>query len=365
MTNKPKTSTVATFDVTYLQYIDKDSNATQALPKFAQDTNTLLDLYKRMSFLRMMDKKAVNLQRTGKMGTYPSAQGQEAVFTGVGYALQDDDVYAPYYRDHGVLIEHGVSPTDILRYWGGDERGSDFQAPQAREDFPTSVPIGTQCLHATGIAYAIKYRQQKRAVATMIGEGGTSEGDFYEAINAAGVWQLPLVFFVNNNQWAISVPVHYQTACKTFAQKAIAGGFEGMQVDGNDIVAVIDAAQYAFDKARNGGGPTLIETISHRLADHTTADDASRYRDSHYPGALKEAWKEEPILRLGVYLEKQGVWSKDKEAELQQQLSAQLDKHVNEYVNSKPDKATAIFDHLFATLPDACKAQYNQIGKHE
>lgn len=345
---KAKLQPVASFAVNFLQYINDTNTAVQALPAFATDEK-LLALYRKMSFVRALDNKAVNLQRTGKMGTYPSSQGQEAVSIGLGDAMHDDDVFCTYYRDQGALIERGVTPAEILAYWGGDERGSDFQHKNAKEDFPICVPIAGQCLHATGVAYAIQYRKQQRAVVTTIGEGGTSKGDFYEALNLAGDWNLPVVFVVNNNQWAISVPRDKQTRCKTIAQKAIAAGFTGLQVDGNDIVAVRQAVSDAIEKARSGGGPTLIEAITYRLCDHTTADDASRYTPAE---EKKAAWKKEPIARLGHFLEAKGVWSKEKEAALQTELRTQVNDAVDDYLSATPPKATDMFDYLYEQLPD-------------
>jgi 2-oxoisovalerate dehydrogenase E1 component alpha subunit len=349
--------TIASFDIQYLRFLDENSKPTQNFPDFANDPGTLLSLYKKMALTRALDNKAINLQRTGKMGTYPSTQGQEAVGVGTGSALNKDDVYCPYYRESGALLQRGVSMTEILAIWGGDERGNLFK--HAQQDFPTCVPIATQCLHAAGVAYAMKYRKEKRAVVTSIGEGGTSKGDFYEAMNFAGVHHLPVVFVVNNNQWAISVPRDIQTGAKTIAQKAIAAGIEGIQVDGNDVIAVRKAVLDALEKARNGKGPTLIEAITYRLCDHTTADDASRYQP---PEEVKAAWKIEPIARLAHYLESQGLWSKEKETELQQQCSAEVEKAVQSYLAIPKDKPEAMFDSLYAELPEALLDQRDEAG---
>lgn len=357
-TASPQLTKLADFSISRLQFLNEHYEVTQELPEFATP-ETLLHLYKVMTLVRALDNKAVNLQRQGKMGTYAAAKGQEAVGVGIGHALQQTDVFCTYYRDQAALIQRGVKPSDVLGYWGGDERASLFEGSPCQEDLPVCVPIAGQCLHATGIAYAIKYRKEKRAVATTIGEGGTSKGDFYEAMNLAGAWNLPLVFIVNNNQWAISVPRGAQTHTATIAQKAIAAGFEGLQVDGNDVIAVRYAVAQALEKARNGGGPTLIEATTYRLCDHTTADDASRYVPKEQ---LQEAWKKEPIARLGYYLEAQGLWSKEQEATLQEDVALQVEKAVEEYQNRPADPPTAMFDHLYATLPDALADQYEQVG---
>ncbi len=351
MTIKPVLKTVAEFHIDFLQFLDENSQVTQPLPEFATP-EILLRLYKQMTLTRVLDKKAVNLQRIGKMGTYPSSLGQEAVSVGTGYALKKTDVLCPYYRDQGVLLQRGVKMSEILLSWAGDERGHAFT--NDAEDFPLAIPIATQCLHAAGVAFAIKHRQEKRAVLTNIGEGGTSKGDFYEALNVAGAWTLPLVFVVNNNQWAISVARDQQTHCQTIAQKAIAGGIPGIQVDGNDIIAVVYAVTEALQKARAGLGPTLIECITYRLCDHTTADDASRYRPE---ADYQAAWEKEPIRRLGYYLENLSLWSKEQEQQLQTDCSDVVEKAVTVFLNTKPAAITDIIDYTFATLPDALLEQ--------
>lgn len=353
-------TTVANFTVDFLQFIDEQHQLTQPLPAFA-DPETLLKMYRDMSLTRALDNKAIKLQRTGQMGTYPSSQGQEAIGVGIGHGMKPVDIFCPYYRDQGTFLVRGVKASEILAYWGGDERGSDFTGEHCRDDFPVCVPIAGQCLHAAGVAFAVKYRQQQRAVVTICGEGGTSKGDFYEAMNLAGTWQLPLVFIVNNNQWAISVPRGMQTGAQTIAQKAIAAGFKGHQVDGNDIVAVTDAIQQATAKARDGGGPTLIEALSYRLCDHTTADDANRYRPAD---ELKDAWKKEPVARLGYYLEAEGLWSRDKESELQKTITEEVDAAVDEYLNYQKPKNTDMFDYLYAKLPEALYDQRDELGEN-
>ncbi len=357
MTEKMKLKSIAQFAIHFLQYLDANHQPTQAFPEFATPER-LLSLYRSMALTRALDHRAVNLQRVGKMGTYPSSLGQEAVGVGVGDAMHKDDVYCPYYRDQATFLMRGVKPSQILLYWGGDERGSIFI--ENKEDLPTSIPIATQCLHAAGVAFALKYRKQKRAALTMLGDGGTSRGDFYEAMNLAGEWNLPLVFVVNNNQWAISVPRSKQTAAQTIAQKAIAAGFDGIQVDGNDVIAVRHAVSEALQKAREGRGPTLIEAITYRLCDHTTADDMTRYSKEE---DRKEAWHFEPIARLGYYLEAQNLWSKEKEAQLQQELRLEIEKAVEEYLNVTPPKATDIIDYLYQEIPEALLDQKDALGE--
>ncbi len=345
-------STVAQFSVEHVQYLNQDSVLSQDAPSFAKEPENLIYLYQQMVKTRSFDTKAINLQRTGKMGTYASCLGQEAVFVGYGHAMQQTDVLVPYYRDYGAQFQRGVKMAEVLRYWGGDERGNDFA--ECREDFSFSVPIASQLLHATGVAHAFKYRQQARAVVTTCGEGGTSEGDFYEAINLAGDWHLPVVFVVNNNQWAISVPRNIQTGAQTIAQKAIAAGIPGIQVDGNDVIAMREVADQALTRARNGEGPTLIEAITYRLCDHTTADDASRYRPKE---ELDLAWQQEPIKRLRTYLTNNNIWDDSKEQVLQSLCSQEVEQAVADYLATPKQPSSAMFDYLYAELPEAYQQQ--------
>jgi 2-oxoisovalerate dehydrogenase E1 component alpha subunit len=350
-----KLKTIASFIVPYLQYLDEHSQPTQSFPEFATP-EFLLEIYKRMTLLRVFDTQMVNCHRTGKIGTFPSSLGQEGVFIPVGMAMDAEDVFCPFYRDHGVMIQRGYQLETILAYWAGDERGNASSA--AKQDFPICVPIATQCLHATGVAYAIKYRKEKRVVVTEIGDGGTSKGDFYEALNLAGAWQLPIVFVIDNNQWAISVPRQKQTACETLAQKAIAAGLDCIQVDGNDPIAMLDVMQKALNQARNGGKATVIEAMTYRLADHTTVDDASRYSDAE---EKKAAWKKEPIARLAYYLESQQLWDREQDAQLHHDCKVQVEQAIEHYFAREKQSPESMFDFMYETLPDAYIDQRNDL----
>lgn len=355
-------STVASFEIPHIQLLNEDAKPVNDLPDFAQDAEVMKKLYKDMHFLRAMDAKAIAMQRIGRMRTYPGALGQEAVGVGAGSCLTKDDVLVPYYRGTGTMIQKGIKPHEILLYWGGDERGSDYQDPNCKDDFPIAVPIATQILHAAGVASAIKMRGQKgRAVLTEIGEGGTSEGEFYEGINVAGAWNLPMVVVVNNNHWAISVRPDEQTSCETFAQKGIAAGIEVIQVDGNDVIAVKDVINKALDKARNGGGPTLVEAVTYRLCDHTTADDASRYHDQD---THDKAWDTEPLKRLKQYMINVGHASEEELDALEAMCKGEVDKEVEvyfDYLENKPQPATAMFDYLYDTLPEKTVPQREEV----
>lgn len=343
---------VANFSVEYLQFINAEGKVLQDLPAFAKDTNELLKCYRMMVLVRTFDAKAVALQRTGKLGTFAATTGQEAVSVALGSAMHKNDVLCPAYREYGAQLQRGVKMSDLLAYWGGDERGNDFGSDN--HDFPIAVPIGTQTLHAVGASYAFKLRKQPRVAVSVCGDGATSQGDFYEAMNLAGDWQLPVIFVVNNNQWAISIPRSAQTRAQTLAQKAIAAGFNGIQVDGNDFIALRYAFDQALVQARKGDGPTLIEAITYRLCDHTTADDASRYRAQ---AELEGAWKCEPIARLRDYLIKEKMWSEQQDAELQKECTQKVEAAVADYQAMQPEPVTAMFDYLYAELPESLVSQ--------
>lgn len=343
---------VASFEISYNRFLDPGGSATQPLPPFAEDREALVALYRAMVLTRTFDAKAIALQRTGRLGTFASSLGQEAVMVGVGAAMTAEDVLVPSFREHGTQMMRGVTMTELLLYWGGDERGSDFAGP--RQDFPTCVPVGTHVPHAAGVALALKLRGEARAVVCVFGDGATSKGDVYEAMNLAGVWALPAVFVINNNQWAISVPRSAQSAAETLAQKAIACGFAGEQVDGNDVVAVRFAMENALEKARAGGGPHLIEAVTYRLSDHTTADDASRYRDDE---AVAKHWKEDPVARLRQHLTEAHGWSKADEEALIEACTAEVEAAAEAYLATPPQPPEAMFDTLHAELPAALAGQ--------
>jgi len=343
---------VAKFEIRYSQFLDPGGKVVQPLPRFASDPQFLVKLYRWMVLMRIYDAKAIALQRTGQLGTFASLVGNEAVETGIGTAMAQDDVFLMTYRENGVQLIRGVTMKELFIYWGGDERGSAFAGP--RKDFAVCITIAAQVLHTVGVAYAMKLRREPRVAVCTLGDGGTSKGDFYEGINAAGAWRLPAVFVVTNNQWAISVPRRAQSAAQTLAQKAIAGGFEGVQVDGNDVIAVRHAMDEALSKARAGGGPTLIEALTYRLSDHTTADDATRYRS---PDELAEAWKAEPLSRLRAYLTSCGAWDKAREDALLKECNEQVQAAAQAYLDTPAVGPECMFDHLYARLPAALEKQ--------
>jgi 2-oxoisovalerate dehydrogenase E1 component alpha subunit len=316
------------------------------LPPFAQQPDELVALYRGMVLTRTFDAKAIALQRTGRLGTYASSLGQEAVSVGIAAAMRPGDVLLPSFREHGAQLWRGVTMKELFLYWGGDERGNDFAGP--RQDFPNCVPVGSHAPHAVGVALAFRLRAEKRAAVCVFGDGATSKGDVTEALNMAGVWKAPVVFVVNNNGWAISVPVAKQTAAATLAQKAIAAGIPGEQVDGNDIIAVRAVVSRALDRADRGEGPTLIEAVTYRLSDHTTADDASRYRND---SEVSPHWHAEPIARLRNYMTRNGLWDKNKEDALLREYNAALEQATADYLAMPPQSAETAFEQTYARLP--------------
>jgi pyruvate dehydrogenase E1 component alpha subunit len=343
---------VAQFSIDFTRYLEPDGTVRGKLPEFAADPANLVALYCAMLLTRAFDAKAVALQRTGRLGTFASSLGQEAVGVGAASAMAADDVLLPSFREHGAQLWRGVTPLELLLFWGGDERGSDFAGP--REDFPICVPVASHVPHAAGVALAMKLRKEARAALCIIGDGATSKGDFYEALNLAGVWRLPLVVLIANNQWAISVPRAAQSAAETLAQKAIAAGIPGEQVDGNDVVAVRDGVGRALARARAGEGASLIEALTYRLSDHTTADDARRYRDD---AEVSAQWHGEPIARLRHYLTNQGIWTRDQEEAALAHAAAEIDQAADAYLATPPQPVSAMFDYLFAKLPAPLAAQ--------
>jgi len=346
---------VGRFEIESRQFLDPDGHVVQPLPAFTRDAQVLTAMYSNMVLARSFDQKMLALQRTGQLGTFASCVGKEAVDVGVTSVMRPEDTLLVTYRETAAQLMRGVSMLELLLYWGGDERGSNFAVPRA--DFPLCITIASHCCHAVGVAYAYKLRREPRVAVCMIGDGATSKGEFYEGLNGAGTSHLPLVFIVTNNQWAISVSRKTQSAAATLAQKAIAAGIPGIQVDGNDLIAVRQAAEEAIERARSGDGPSLIEAVSYRLADHTTADDASRYRSAD---ELADAWNREPIDRLRKYLLERGAWSKAEEEALLRSCAEQVQEAAQAYLAHPTPGAEQMFDCLYATLPAAYVEQRKQ-----
>jgi pyruvate dehydrogenase E1 component alpha subunit len=342
------------FSIEKLSIIDENGKADKkVMPEISDDM--LKKMYQFMVQERIMDDRILKLQREGRCGTYASCLGQEAVQVGASLAMQDDDWMFPYFRDLGSIIVRKFPVSQYLRYWMGDQRG--MQVPDGQNNFMVCIPVGTQTLHAVGAAFALKARKEKSAVVVFFGDGATSEGDFHEAMNFAGVWKLPIVFVCQNNQYAISVPLRMQTASQTLAQKAIAYGFDGIQVDGNDVVSVYSAVRSALEKARDGKGPTFVECLTYRIGDHTTSDDASRYRSQ---GEV-DAWKrKDPIERMKKFLDSKGIWSADFENNVRDDAVEKADIDVKDAESAQPEKLDEIFSFTYAQMPDKLKRQLDE-----
>ncbi len=328
-----------------LEILDTEGGVDTALMP-AIDPGRIRDLYRDMVLMRTFDDKALKLQRQGRMGTWPPIKGQEAVQAGVALAMGENDWLIPAFREHGIMALRGVPLHLIYAYWAGDERGSCY--PEGVRCFPVAVPVGSQWQHGAGVGLSLKLRNEAAVAVTFGGDGSTSEGDFHEAVNCAGVFDAKTVFVIQNNQWAISLPLHKQTASETLAQKAHAYGVPGIQVDGNDVFAVYAVATEAIERARNGGGPTLIEAVTYRLGDHTTADDASRYRSQEE----LEIWEgRDPILRLRRYMTAQGMWDDDQEAVLVEEAQGWVDAQVKILEEMPPQAPEEIFTSMYAAMP--------------
>lgn len=313
----------------------------------------VLHLYERMVECRQLDEIAFKLQRSGRLYTYPQNKGQEACALGAGFAMRKgQDWIVPCYRENAALFMHGMPMGNVLLFWAGDERGSII--PEGVKITPIAIPIGTQMLHAAGIAWANKCRKEDSVVITFFGDGATSEGDFHEAMNFATVFNVPAIFFCQNNQWAISVPRDQQMASETVAQKALAYGAQCIQVDGNDIFAVYKATLEARERARNGGGVTLIEAITYRLGDHTTADDARRYRS----GEEVDSWRgKDPMIRTRKYLEAKGLWNDAKQKTADERAEAMVKKIADDALNYPAPSTDEMFNYLYAEIPEELRRQ--------
>lgn len=321
-----------------LQVLDKDGNVSAPELEPRLDSDLLLRGYKTMLLTRMADDKAVKLQRQGRLGAYPSSRGQEASQIGPAMTLDKTDWLVWAFREMGALLWHGVPLAQQYLYWMGNEEGSRFA--EGLNCAPSAVPVGSQLPHSVGIAFAAKYRGEKAVTICYFGDGGSSEGDFHEALNFAGVFKTPNIFLCQNNQWAISLPREKQTAAKTIAQKAVAYGFPGIQVDGNDVLALYIAAKEAVDRARKGDGPTFIESFTYRMGDHTTSDDATRYRSKEN---LQYWIDRDPIKRFRIYLTDKGLWSDAKEKE----AVAECDQLVEAAVKQAETHPLPVLEDIF------------------
>lgn len=335
--------------IDYLQVIDEDGNADASLFPKDLDDSRIVEMCKYMLFARALDAKTLSLQRQGRAVTYAPLVGEEATQIGTAFAMREQDFFVPNFRQHGVFLARGFPLENFFIYWRGFEDGS--KTPQRFNATPVAVPVGSQVVHGAGIAFAFKYKGKDAAVVAYVGDGGTSEGEFYEAINFAGVWKVPLVVIIENNQWAISVPRNAQSAAETLAQKGIAAGIRCVQVDGNDVVAVYKATKDALDNSKDG--PTIIECVTYRMSMHTTADDPTRYRSD---AEVAEWAKKDPILRIKAYLAKKGLWNGDIEKQASDEQLRQIDDAVDKAEQFKPDPS-GMFDDVYSYMPEVLKEE--------
>ncbi|MBI5227242.1 pyruvate dehydrogenase (acetyl-transferring) E1 component subunit alpha [Candidatus Micrarchaeota archaeon] len=339
--------------VDYIQILDKDGKIDSALdPKLPSEL--LEKMYRYMVLARAWDKKNLVLQRTGRMYTYAPVEGQEAIVIGSGLAAAPTDWVFPTYRETFLYHMRGASLGELNVGWMGWEDG--LKIDQKMCCFPLAIPIATQFAHAVGGAYALKLRGINSAALVYGGDGSTSEGDFHDALNFAGVWNSGVVFVVSNNQFAISVPRKWQTKSETIAQKALAYGFKGVQVDGNDILAVYSVIKEAANKAREGHGPTLIEAITFRMGPHTTADDPKKYRSEEEVAYWRER---DPITRFQIYLKGKGIWTQEYEQKLQTECSALVEEGVAKAEGFKADPKN-IFKFVFKDMTKDLEEQMNE-----
>ena len=341
------------FAIEHLSILDSDGNLDTALePDIAADD--LKRLYRAMLLGRRLDERMVRLQRQGRIGTFAPIKGQEASQMGSVFTLRPTDWMVPSFRETAAMIYRGWPIEKMLLLFAGYLEGG-RPAPD-QHDLPITIPVATQLPHAVGLAYAAQYRGDDAVVMAYFGDGATSEGDFHEALNFAGVWHVPIVFVCQNNQWAISVPLKKQTHSRTLAQKALAYGFPGIQVDGNDVLAVYAASREAVERARAGAGPTLIECVTYRLGVHTTADDPTKYRSDEEV----KAWEQkDPLTRFSAYLQKKNLLAEG----LAEQIDAEIAAAVQRFEATPPADPLTMFDHVYAELPPHLQAQKEELSE--
>jgi pyruvate dehydrogenase E1 component alpha subunit len=337
-------ATVERFTIDHLSVLDAEGRLDKELEPDLDD-DRLRALFRAMLLAREADERMLKLQRQGRLGTFPPVLGQEAAHTAAAFAMAEQDWLVPAFRDMGAMLLRGFPLEQYLRYYNGWEEGN--RVPEGVRVLPTAVIVGSSLLHAVGLAWGLRHQgEPDTAVLTFVGDGGTSEGDFYEALNFAGVWRAPVVFVIQNNQWAISIPRGAQTRARTLAQKAIAAGIPGVQVDGNDALAVYRATHEALERARSGGGPTVIEALTYRLGVHTTADDPRKYRSEEEE---QEAWGREPLKRFASYLEARGTLDAEGVEALRASCRAEVQAAVDALEAAEPPPPERPFDHVFGT----------------
>lgn len=347
--------------VEYMSILDETGEVDKELePKL--EAAQLKDMYRWMLFARRVDERLLKLQRQGRIGTFPQATGHEAISLGSVMNIKPDDWHVPAYRELAGFLYRGWTLEGILIYWMGYEEGA--RPPEGVNDTPIAVPIASQLLHAAGMGMASNICDDNKVVMTYFGDGATSEGDCHEALNFASVFQAPVVFICLNNQYAISVPLSKQMRCETIAQRAVAYGMPGIKVDGNDVLAVYAASKEAVERARSGGGPTLVECLTYRYTPHTTADDPSRYRSDEET----QRWiAKEPLIRFEKYLKNKKVLTDADLKQMDEEIEARINQAIvtAEEACKKPPLSDPLvmFDYLYKDLPPHLQEQRDELAK--
>lgn len=324
-----------------VQMLDESGNGdSEAIGAFEDDL--LLTMYRWMLKTRQFDIRMMKMQRQGRLGTYAPYEGQEAAQIGSALALEKNDWMFPSYREVAATLVHGISMKEVILRSKGHLEGR--EAAQTSTTFPIQIIIGAQTLHATGCAWASKLKGEKTVTVSYFGDGATSQGDFHEALNFASVNHVPAIFFCQNNQWAISVPFEKQTASRSIAQKALAYGMKGVQVDGNDCLAVYQVTKEAVQGARNGEGPILIEAVTHRQGPHTTADDPTKYRSEE---DMEEWTRKDPLIRLRKLLESRQLWSEERETDELENIKKEIDDAIRDAEQTKPASLAETFNEVY------------------
>jgi pyruvate dehydrogenase E1 component alpha subunit len=347
--------------VPYLQVLDEEGRVVNPdlLPNLSDEQ--LHELMYRMVFTRIWDQRAVKLTRQGRLGFYAPVAGQEASMIGSEYALEKEDFILPGYRDMPQCVWHGWPLHQAFLYSRGHQQGGAF--PEGVNVLMPQIIIGAQIVMANGVSMAFKLRGEKRVAITYTGDGGTSQGDFYEGLNFAGAFQLPTIFVVQNNQFAISVPVTFQTKAETLAQKAMAAGIPGIQVDGMDVLAMYAATKQAADSAKSGHGPTLIEAVTFRYGPHTmSGDDPTRYRTKD----TEEIWeKRDPLIRFRKYLETKGLWTKEDEERAMEAAKDAVNAALKLADEAPKMSVEGLIDSMFEQLPSDLVMQKAEFSGQE
>jgi pyruvate dehydrogenase E1 component alpha subunit len=315
--------------------------------KSRMDEELLLEALRWMLKSRLYDERVIGLQRQGRFGVYSPGTGQEAATVGSALAVDPDrDWIVPQYRELMATVHHGLPLEAISAQYLG--KIAPARIPDGVRVLPVQVAIAAQLLHATGLAWGLRLRREDAVVLTYVGDGGSSEGDFHEALNLAGVRRAPVVFFLQNNQWAISTSRRVQSATSSFSLRAAGYGFDGVEVDGNDVMAVYDVATAAVERARNGDGPTLIEAVTYRMSFHNTTDNPSLYED---PEQHEEARRRDPIERVQKHLAALGLWDQTREAEVTRELREEIEAALDSAFAAPAPKPEDVFENVYEDVP--------------